>query len=204
MKYLLLCLLVGTAACTSSNSTPQNAAVEDTASAQIDAVAAKPEESALAKTAFLENYPLTTWLRQSPEAIGCIFEEALAMRDSLYNCDTKERPIAPKDSTEFTELYYKGIEFPEAKVKQVYPLISSIQLSFEHNQLQEIHIEFEKDLTLNQINQLFDLPTERANFPDNLMAISYRENVFVKGKNPDPNCSRWLTLTGFEHMGPND
>ena len=202
-KQLLFFLIVSAVACTSRPSERQPVVVNDTAVLTKEEAAVQ-EPGASAKTDLLRKYPLATWLRESPEAIGCIFERAFKVRDSLYNCDTKNLPIAPKDTKDYTELYYKGIEFPHAQVKLVHPLIKSIRLSFEHDDLQGIHIEFEEDLTISRINELFDLPTDKSTYPDNLMEINYGENVFGNGKNPDPNYSRSLTLTGFEHMGPND
>lgn len=152
------------------------------------------------KNSLLSNYPLLTWVRKSPVEIGCMLEKELAYRDSIFNCDYKNY-VNNGDPCNNTEEYYKGIVFPNELAQNIDPSIEEVSLDFEHGSLREIRITFRDSLLRNQIVQMFNLPIAKENFPDNIIDISYGENTYSNEKPTNPDYTKWLTITGFEHIG---
>lgn len=155
------------------------------------------------KTSFLSRYPLLTWARKTPVEIGCMLENEFSYRDTIFNCNYKNY-VNNGDPCKNTDEYYEGINFPVELASKVNSLIENINLKFEHGNLQEISITFKESLLKNEIKQMFDLPVTRQDFPDNVMNIQYGENVLSNEKPINPNYTKWLTITVFEHMGAGD
>lgn len=151
-------------------------------------------------TSLLSRYPLITWARKSPVEIGCMFEKEFSYRDRVFNCNNINY-VNNGDPCKNTEEYNEGILFPVEFASKVNPLIKDIALKFEHGSLQELSITFKDSLLKDRIQQLFILPTTQSAFPDNVMEISYGENIFSAEKPSNPNYTKWLTIVGFEHVG---
>ncbi len=56
---------------------------------------------------FLEKYPLMTWMRKNPAEFGCMLENGLSYKDSVFNCSYEEY-INNGDPCDSTEEYYEG------------------------------------------------------------------------------------------------
>src|SRR5690606_16040310 len=152
------------------------------------------------KDAFLKEYPLITLLRKTPPEIGCILESKLKYKDSIYNCSNKNY-VNPGNPCGSDNQYYKGIKIPDSIARKIHSKFKSIELSFEHGNLQELSIVFKDSLRKTDILNTFKLPKEKTEFPENIINISYGENVFSKMKPLDTLYTRWLSITGFDHIG---
>lgn len=161
------------------------------------------KDTIIAGPDFFTKYPLLTLLRKTPVEIGCILETVFTYRDSVFNCDHKNY-VNKGDPCIKTDEYYEGINIPEALFKKIHPAIKDIKLDFEHGSLRELTITFQDTLSKDKIRTMFNLPSENSSLPDNIMMINYGENIFSNNKPVDPNYTRWLTITGFEHMGAGD
>ena len=152
---------------------------------------------------FLLKYPLLTWARKSPAEFGCMLESHFGYKDSVFNC-TRKNYINNGDPCKNTKEYYEGFQMPDKIASHIYPLFKSISLAFEHGDLQDVLIEFNDSLTIDQIKLIFRLPSDRTQFPENIMDLRYGENVGAPNKPINPKYTRWLEIVGFEHMGSAD
>ena len=161
------------------------------------------KDSSMEGPDFLIKYPLLSLLRKTPVEIGCILETEFKYRDSVFNCDYKNY-VNKGDPCVKTDEYYEGLTIPAELFKKINPAIKEINLDFEHGSLRELTITFRDSLLKDKIREMFNLPAENGTLPDNIMIINFGENVFSNDKPADPNYTRWLTVTGFEHMGAGD
>lgn len=152
------------------------------------------------KPSFLSRYPLLTWAKKNPVEIGCMFEKEFSYRDTIFNCNYKNY-VNKGDPCKNTKEYYEGINFPVELASKVNSSIKDINLEFEHGKLRQISITFKDSLLKNEIHQIFNLPTARKDFPDNVMEIQFDENIFSEEKSINTNYTKRLTITGFEHIG---
>jgi hypothetical protein len=151
----------------------------------------------------LSKYPLITWLRKSPVEISCMLESQLGYKDPVFNCARKNY-VNKGDPCKKTKEYYEGLQIPDNLAPKIHPLFKTITLAFEHGNLQMVTIEFNDSIAIDQIKELFNLPSERSKFPDNIMYIRYGENVSASNKPTDPKYTRWLEIVGFDHLGAGD
>ena len=79
-----------------------------------------------------------------------------------------------------------------------------INLEFEHGNLRQISITFKDSLLINQIQQMFNLPLVKTDFPDNVTEINYGDDVNSLEKPVNPDYTKWLIIEGFEHIGAGD
>lgn len=154
-------------------------------------------------SAILSEYPLITWLRKSPVEISCMLESQLGYIDPVFKCGNKNY-VNKGDPCKKTKEYYEGLQIPDNVAFHIYPLFKTITLAFEHGNLQDLSIEFNDSMTIDKIKELFNLPSERNKFPDNIMYIWYGENISASNKPTDPKYTRWLTIVGFDHLGAGD
>ena len=152
------------------------------------------------KSSFLLRYPLLTWMRKSPVGIGCILETEFSYKDPVFNCDYKDY-VNKGDPIKNTTEYYEGIKFPDSLVSKIDLSVETLELEFEHGNLREISIQFKDSILKSKISEIFELPTKRSKFPDNITDIGYGENIPASNKPVNLNYTRWLTIEGFDHMG---
>jgi len=145
---------------------------------------------------------LINWPRKTVVEIGCILETELGFRDPVFNCSFKNY-VNKGDPCKNTTAYYEGIVFPDALAARIHPSVKSMQFDFEGGRLREVRITFKDSVSKEDIKKWFGLPMGNA-LPENIMTIDYGDNVYSNEKPADPAYTRWLTLTGFEHMGAGD
>lgn len=103
-----------------------------------------------------------------------------------------------------TDAYYEGIQFPSTLTSKISPLIKDIGLSFENGSLQEIFVTFKDSIAKNKLEELFQLPKDKVNLPEDIMRIDYGDNIYSSDKPIDTNYTKWLTITTIEHIGKTD
>lgn len=190
MKTLAILSLVLLLACNERVAPGTQPIAADTAQAEVE-----PPNRLLAAD-------LINWPRKTVVEIGCILETELGFRDSVFNCRYKNY-VNKGDPCKNTTAYYEGIVFPGALAAGIHPSIKSMQFDFEGGRLREISITFKDSVSKEDIRKWFGLPGGNA-LPENIMAIDYGDNVYSNEKPGDPAYTKWLTLTGFEHMGAGD
>ena len=124
------------------------------------------------------------WLRMKADDFGCLLERDFSFKDKKFNCALKGYKNSG-DPCKNTQAYYEGPTFPQNKVKQVSPLIESIDLTWEHGELQGMSVTLIKKIPENEVRNLFKLPK-----------LASVQNCSLK--------STCIVLTGFEHMGEAD
>jgi hypothetical protein len=149
---------------------------------------------------FMVKHPLLTLLRKTPVEIGCILETEFSFRDSVFNCDYKNYVNTGDPCKKIIE-YYEGIQIPDNLVKKLHPFLKYIDLEFEHGNLREITLTFTDSLLKDKIKEIFNLPLERSKFPNNILKIDYGENIISRDKPINSNYTKWLIITGFDHIG---
>lgn len=182
----------------SCNATPKNNTEEAGKEKSLNS-----KDSQSFTSTFLLKHPLLTLMRKTPVEIGCILESEFNYRDPIFNCDNKTY-VNKGDPANKTTEYYEGIKIPQKLIKKIHPTIKEINLEFEHGNLREIDITFEDSLMISKIREIFSLPSDLNNLPDNVVDIEYGENIFSKDKPANPNYTRWLSIIGFDHMGAGD
>ena len=145
-------------------------------------------------------YNILSWPRMDVAAFGCYLEKELNYRDKKFNCSLTDYSNQG-DPCDRTEEYYEGPLFPEDKAGLVHGSIESIRIEYEHGDIREVHIEFKTNMLVRDIQKIFRLPEKAEDFPENVISIQYDENIYSKEKDPDPRYSKWLTITGFDHIG---
>ncbi len=146
----------------------------------------------------VSNYDLMKWPRITSVAFGCFLEKEFGYRDAVFNCSNTSytNQAGPSDAG-----YYEGPEFPAGALKKIHPAVASIRLEFEHGDLREITVELDRDYRREDVRKMFRLPAPEAPLPENVQSVAYGENIFYKGKNPDPDFTKYFSLTGFDHIG---
>lgn len=152
------------------------------------------------KVSFLNKYPLLTLLRKTPVEIGCMLETEFNFKDSVFNCNHKNY-INKGDPCKKIDEYYEGIKIPDDLIKKIDPSFKEINLDFEHGNLREITITFQDSILKNKIREMFNLPIENMKFPNNVISIDYGDDIYSKEKPIDTNYTKWLIITGFDHIG---
>lgn len=135
-----------------------------------------------------------SWPRATLPEFGCFLEKEFGYKDVRFNCSLKNYKNAG-DPCKNTEAYYEGITFPEKYVKKINPAIKSIDLSWEHGELQSVSLSFKSKLATKKIRHLFKLPVNENGVHANIMSYS------IQDCHKSYNC---LTLQGFDHMGAGD
>ena len=146
------------------------------------------EESKLSVTDFL------SWPRSNAAAFGCFLENHFKHRDKRFNCSL-ENYKNKGDPHKNVEEYYEGPLFPKGKESKVHSEISSIDLSWEHGDLQSVSLTLKKKMNEAEVRKVFKLPA-KENYPrPNVMSISIQQ------------CSIKATcvlIQGFDHQGSGD
>ncbi len=150
--------------------------------------------------AFFQKHPLLSLLKKTPVEIGCLLQTELQYRDSLFNCDNKNY-VNKGDPCKKIKEYYEGVEIPDAIAQKMDPACKNIKLEFEHGNLRQVSITFADSILISKIKTLFTLPSDKSKFPGNVTDIDYGENTFSKDKPVNPNYTRWVAITAFEHLG---
>lgn len=191
-NILLVCSITFIVACQQSNngSTIVPTATDST-------VSIKPEATAPATISILN------WPRKNVAEIGCIIETEFGYRDPVFNC-SKKNYVNKGDPCKNTDAYYEGLVFPQWLGSKIHAAIKDIRFDFEGGRLREIAITFMDSLAKEKIREWFKLPTEGVALPENILSISYGENVFSNDRPVNPAYTRWLNIIGFEHMGAGD
>ena len=157
----------------------------------------------VSNTSFLTTHPLKTLLRKTPVEIGCLLETEFQYRDSLFNCDNKNY-VNKGDPCKKTDEYYEGIKIPDELIKKISTSFSKINLAFEHGNLREITITFQDSLLKDSIPTMFNLPKDKKTYPDNITNIDYGDAIYAKDKPINLQYTKWLIITGFDHVGAGD
>jgi hypothetical protein len=152
---------------------------------------------------FLSKYPLVTWMRKNPVEIGCMLETEFSYRDSVFNCDNKNY-VNHGDPYVNTVEYYEGVEIPDSLAEKIHPLIKEIDLKFEYGGLQAMNITLKDSILKSDAKRIFNLPFDDTHLPDNVMKITYGENVYSLDKPTNPDYTRWIGIIGFDHQGSGD
>lgn len=139
--------------------------------------------SMFASAATLRKDDFTTWTRADVKTFGCFLEKKLGHRDEKFNCSLKNY-AAPTDVCKDNR-YYEGPTFPQDVVPQINRQFDSIDLSWEHGQLQSVNITLKKRWTEVDARHAFHLPKEAS-----VQTCSYKHSC--------------ITLNGFDHMGSGD
>ncbi|MCF0060651.1 hypothetical protein MUK70_15525 [Dyadobacter chenwenxiniae] len=160
-----------------------------------DSLMGRPKPSNL-----FDKYPLVTLLRMPSTELGCIFEKELGYHHNLYNCSNKSY-INKGDPCNQTTQYYEGFQIGDETTAKIDSSFQHIDLKFEHGNLRQINILLRDSLLINDARKKFLLPIDRVNFPENITEISFGENTYYKNKPTDSNYTKWISLTGFDHMG---
>ena len=132
-------------------------------------------------TARLTKHDFKAWPKSDVAAFGCFLEREFRSRDEKFNCSLKGYENRG-DPCRNTKAYYEGPRFPQHKAKDVHPLFQSIELGWEHGQLQNLIVTLSRKMAEKDVRQTLGLP----------------ENVSVQPCSATRTC---IVLIGFDHMG---
>jgi hypothetical protein len=132
----------------------------------------------------LKAHDVTTWPRADAKRFGCFLQTEFSHKDKKFNCDLK-RYRNNGDPCKNTKAYYEGPQFPPDKVALVNKRFKSLNLSWEHGELQEIGITLAGKFSEQDLRAAFNLP----------------EDASVQDCSLKDTC---IVLTGFDHMGAGD
>lgn len=128
------------------------------------------------------------WAKSTRRDFGCMLERDTGYKDPLWGCDSDEKLLDhPCDEVEG---YWRGPQFPPELVGRVNPLLRSIELHWEHRQLQEIDLIFRPGVDDGQIKDAYDLPATLRVPLDQVQSLDITECV------PGSHC---LIVKGFDH-----
>lgn len=181
---LLAIAFVSLGACRSSKTTPP-------AAPDSGAPAPKPEPEDAGRK------PLAaalSWPRMRADRFGCFLERELNVRDKRFNCSTKGYENKG-DPCKETEAYSEGPAVPDSVLGKLDPDLTTLELSWEHGELQAATLTFDGVLTKAEAYQRVGLPPAGQPLPENVQAAK------VEACSKATTC---LTLTGFDHMGAGD
>jgi hypothetical protein len=134
-----------------------------------------------------------TWPRMPVNQFGCYLEKTFAVKDKQFNCALQDY-VNHGDPCQNTDAYYEGPTFPNNQAHNIHPLVTQVDLSWEHGELQAVSLHFKKQLPRAEIIARFHLPNKFSS-PDEYQNIM---SLDIQNCSPDGNC---LIIQGFEHMG---
>jgi hypothetical protein len=131
------------------------------------------------------------WPRMSVSDFGCMLEKLLGHKEEKFNCSLNNykptvNPCVAK--------YYEGFDFPKTLVRKIHPLLNSIELTWEHGELQSVSFEFTKKVDAKLLQRAFGLDKMRT-YPKNIMSVD------VQDCSHEDAC---LVIEGFDHLGAGD
>jgi hypothetical protein len=135
-----------------------------------------------------------TWPRMRADRFGCFLERELGVRDKRFNCSTRGYENQG-DPCKETEAYYEGPAIPDSVLERLDPGLTTVELAWEHGELQHATLTFDGVLTQAEAFQRAGLPPGGAPLPENI------QHAKVEACSKATTC---LTLTGFDHMGAGD
>jgi hypothetical protein len=134
-----------------------------------------------------------TWPRAPADRFGCFLEKELGHKDKRFNCDLK-RYTNHGDPCRLIEAYHEGPEFPAGKVALVHPLLKTIELSWEHGQLQMVILTFRKKMETKEVWKELGIPDSGPGERPNVEWVSVQQG----------RTDTSLVIQGFAHMGSGD
>ncbi len=135
-----------------------------------------------------------SWPRASAATFGCFLEKDFQHKDKKFNCDLKNYKNQGDPHKEI-EKYYEGPVFPAGKEAKVHADVSSIELTWEHGDLQGVALTLKRKMTEAEVRKIFKLPAKESYPRSNVMSISIQQ------------CSLKATcivVQGFDHQGAGD
>ena len=129
----------------------------------------------------LKAYDVTTWPRADARRFGCFLQTEFGHKDKKFNCNL-ESYRNNGDPCKDTKAYYEGPQFPPDKAALVDKRFKSLDLLWEHGDLQAIEITLAGKFSEQDLRTTFNLP----------------ENASVQDCNSKDTC---IVLTGFDHIG---
>ncbi len=132
----------------------------------------------------LKKDDFTTWPRAGAKDFGCFLEKEFGHKDSKFNCSLKKYENKG-DPCKNTKAYYQGPKFPAAKASLVNQKIQSIDLEWEHGDLQNISVTLKGRSLAAEAKRSFKLP-EEADIQD----CGLKNTCIV--------------IRGFDHQGAGD
>lgn len=140
---------------------------------------------------------IVTWPRMRADTFGCYLEEKFGIRDDKFNCALKDYTPSGSSCDENAAAYYEGPRIPDSVAPTIHPLLDSIELNWEHGELQSLTLRCKKRLSQASLREMFSLPSSLS-YPKehpNIVSIAFEEC------RKNASC---LTLVGFEHQGAAD
>jgi hypothetical protein len=150
-------------------------------------------------------YSVRFWLGKPVGEFTCELTKLFSYVDDKFKCGAKAREEwDPEDLS-----YYAGPAFPQEKIKTVHPLLSGIDIAWEHGEIQAINFKFEKELSVESVQRIFNLPRTKQDWSVHFGDIF---DIFYGGFTEEDIASNdlkllrieSLTLVAFEHMGSGD
>jgi hypothetical protein len=97
---------------------------------------------------------LRFWLRQPVEKFTCTLAKDYGYEDPKFKCGIK--PAKKPDPRD--ESWNAGPVFPKNKVKGIHPLLSDLEIEWEHGDIRTLTFTFEKELSVQTVQRMFNLP----------------------------------------------
>lgn len=146
---------------------------------------------------------ILAWPRMTSQDFGCYLEKTFGYKDKRFNCSLKHYKNKGDVCNDHVN-YYEGPAFPEKLATKVHPLAQSVELTWEHGDLQSVTLTLKGSWSEKKVRKVFRMPraehiskatdAERSGFPENVMynsVDSYHGTTSVG-------------LVGFDHMGGGD
>jgi|SRR6185312_3259446 len=135
----------------------------------------------IAASAQLKKTEFGSWPKAHADAFGCFLEKEFGFKDKKFNCELKNYHNHG-DPCKNVDEYAEGPEFPISAVSQVGTDIKSIQLSWEHGDLQSVSVEFQGKKKMDELTKKYHLP----------------KNASLQDCATNTSC---IVVNGFDHLG---
>ncbi|WP_426102133.1 hypothetical protein [Massilia sp. TSP1-1-2] len=142
------------------------------------------------------HHKLLTWPGMNPVQFGCYVEKTFGVRDKRFNCSAKPY-VAGGNPCTAADAYEEGPAFPDAAAAKIHPDIKTIDLSWEHGDLQQISVDFKRKLSRKEIATILSLP-ENFEVPQEKMKFI---RIYIQECSSDGSC---LGIQMFDHQGAGD
>lgn len=138
---------------------------------------------------------LATWPRMKATDFGCMLEKRFGIQDKTYGCAADFDRMDWGDAClGATTNYNVGPALPLSVAKSLPSPISEVDLEWEHGELQDLSVTFDRKVSAREVEAMFGLRIDGPK-PENVMSVDLQD--CAQGK----SC---LTLQGFDHMGAAD
>jgi hypothetical protein len=143
----------------------------------------------------LRQHDLLSWPRVRADRFGCFLETAFHHKDPRFHCEKKSKKGKKKQVRRADPCQAlagdAGPAFPATKVREVHPLIKTLELQWERGEIQTVRVTLDRRMATDEVFSALELPPMPDPFHANVMDVTVEDCGAV-------TC---VVIQGFDRVG---